>query len=190
MGSVIVSMTNNINMFLKNIGSALKYLRKEKNINAKSIYETIEITPTYYSKLENTSKYRVSMFIYLDISRYLEVPFSSILKRVETSNEDHQLLSKTDNKIPLNNKVLTTNICNEFFKIRKSKGYTQRYVAQLMGVTAKYYNDIELGNYLSTSLYRYKEVALALNTPLYEIVEKAEYATINELESKNTKYDS
>jgi len=59
-----------------------------------------------------------------------------------------------------------------------------------MGVTAKYYNDIELGNYLSTSLYRYKEVALALDTPLYEIVEKAEYATINELKSKNTKHDS
>jgi transcriptional regulator with XRE-family HTH domain len=186
----MISMTNNITIFLKNIGSALKDLRKVKGIKAKSIYEAIEIDSSYYSYLENTSKYRVSMFIYLDISRYLEVPFSSILKRVENSNEDPQLLSKTGNKIPLNNKVLTTNICNEFFKIRKSKGYTQRYVAQLMGVTAKYYNDIELGNYLSTSLYRYKEVALALDTPLYEIVEKAEYATINELKSKNTKHDS
>lgn len=186
----MASMNNNKTVFLKSIGSSLKHLRKEQGIKAKSIYEAIEIDSSYYRYLENTSKYKVSMFIYLDISRYLEVPFSSILKHVETSNEDQQLLSKTDKKIPLNNKVLTTNICNEFFKIRKSKGYTQRYVAQLMSVTAKYYNDIELGNYLSTSLYRYKEVALALNTPLYKIVEKAEYATINELKSKNTKHDS
>jgi len=184
-------MTSNINVFLENIGYEIKNIRKEKKLSANFVCENIGITNAYYSYIENTKKHKVSINMYLNISKFFEVPMSSLIKYAEINEKKHNLSYETHaENFSYDNKTLTINICNEFFNIRKSKGYTQRYVAQLMGVTAKYYNDIELGNYLSTSLYRYKEVALALNTPLYEIVEKAEYATINELKSKNTKHDS
>lgn len=171
-----------MNCFIKNIGIELKSIRKGQKITATSIYKTIKISSGHYSNIENARRDKVSMYIFLDISRYLQVPLSQILKNIEVDNKDYYL-DKTDERVLLcDNKTFTSEIINVFSNMRKSKGYTKKHVAELMGVTPKYYGDVELGKYLSMSLVTYKRIAMTFDIPLYKVVQKAEEAILDKTE--------
>lgn len=176
-----------INTFIKNVGLEIRKEREYRELSIKFMANAMNITKSYYAQLETTTNEKVSLYKYAKMANIIGIPLYVILKKSASKPCDD---SDYVNLINYDIDELIDSLSYYLRELRISKNITQKNIANKLDITRQYYGHIETGKTKSISLYRYLEVTLILGVKLHEIVEKAEYATINELKSKNTKHDS
>lgn len=165
---------SNIENFIKNVASLIKKERKQRGILIPFMSQQMNISESYYRHLERASTMQVSLHRYAKMSQLINTPLSTVIEAVETNHNEidkgnHQKLSPSysiDDYIVELGKVIRT--------IRKDLGKSQTNISDKLGFTYYYFGHIEQGKRLTISLYRYKEIAIALDIPLHIILQQVE----------------
>lgn len=175
--------------YLNLLSLEIKKERKKQNILGKEAAKLIGVSNSRYSHLESNPKEKVSLIKYIQILEILNVKLSVFLKKVYyvQKNFEEEILLDYDNSYNSNPEKLITQIFTEIKEERKSKGVSQRIVAEKIGIVKRYMSDIESGKSIHISLYRFIEISEALEVPFYVLVERAEKSLIEKDKDNNLK---
>lgn len=166
----------NIDKYIKAVGEIIREVRKSRNISSKQAADNLNLSPSYYSRLENVKGgNKVSLLLISKLANNINIKLSDVLSEADkriNSNYISGTLNYCNTKIQP--EELLKLLFNQFKEERNSKGISQYKIAKDMGIVRQYYTDIESGKNKSISLYRLLEVTEVIGTPLYVLVERAE----------------
>ncbi|MEB8122978.1 XRE family transcriptional regulator [Staphylococcus xylosus] len=166
--------------FIRNLSLEIRGERKRKNISTNDAAHAINLHSSTYSKLENDPLVTTSLLKFSHMIEALDVSVSNVLKRVYFIQQNSEQEIDIDHKFVHNFKP--ESLIKEIFLVireeRKSKGASQRVIADKIKMHKRYYSDIENGKANLLSLYRFIEISEALEVPLYVLVERAEQSLV------------
>lgn len=176
---------DNITNFIINLSLEIRKERKKRNILTKDAARLLNLNSSTYSLLEIKPRKSTSLLKYSLMTNVLNISLSNILKRVyyEDVTINKSFTTSTEYK-ELNSEHLIRQVAQEIKHERIHKGMYQRELAHKIGIHRRYMSDIENGRSVQLSLYRFIEIAGALEVPLYVLVERAENTLTYENDKK------
>lgn len=164
----------NIEYFIKSVASLIKEERKHSEIDIPFMSQQMNISDSYYRHLERASTMQVSLHRYAKMTQLISIPLSSVIEAVENNRKkiDKGYYPKLSHCYSIDDYIVE--LGKVIRSIRKDLGKSQTNISDKLGFTYYYFGHIEQGKRLTISLYRYKEIATALDTPLHVILQQVE----------------
>lgn len=178
-----------ISEYIKTVSVEIRQERKRQGIKTYEAANNIGMKRRYYSSLESNPPKSYAFFKCSLMINGLQINMSSILKK------SYFLQKNIETEINLNSELFlnldSEDLTKETFLVireeRKRKGVSQRVIAEKIGMHKRYLSDIENGKSMFLSLYRFIEIAEALEVPLYVLVERAEQSLIEKNKNSDLK---